>query len=147
MPYSASDLDIAIKQIIEQALSDGVEMPAASIALSVRARHPFPKTWKGEHSEFALLCTVEHVRARVHSVLGRMKNRPDPGAELLLPGFEYLQRGYIVERRDQLMPIRIDLMSDDELDAKADEYERMGAGCYKHAAEIRRYKAARKAAA
>ena len=47
----------------------------------------------------------------------------------------------IAAGRSEQVAIRIQDMTDAQLQAKADEYRAMGAGCFQHADEIDRYRA------
>jgi len=63
----------------------------------------------------------------------------------VLPGFEYLQTGYVIERNGVAMDVAIDDATDDELLAKADLYEAQAMTQLAHADELRRYVSWRRA--
>lgn len=56
-----------------------------------------------------------------------------------MPGFERLQTHYLVERDEERVAVRIDHLTDEEIEAKAKEQETMGRACFQHADELRRY--------
>jgi hypothetical protein len=62
---------------------------------------------------------------------------------MLLDGFEYLQQAYPIARGAVRCLVPVDQMTDDEMDMKASEYQKMGDGCYTHAQEILSYKESR----
>jgi hypothetical protein len=71
------------------------------------------------------------------------KMRPEPAGnqqQLVMPGFERLQTHYLVERDKERVAVRIDHLTDDEIEAKACEQETMGRACFQHADELRRYR-------
>jgi hypothetical protein len=64
--------------------------------------------------------------------------------QTLLPGFERLQRAYPVERDGHHITIPIHQCTNEELMARATEYDEMAKGCRIHAKEIRAYVRKRK---
>jgi hypothetical protein len=84
------------------------------------------------------------VRDTVREVLRRYKAAPEaPDPQIVLPGFERLQTGYLTERDGDQAIVPLSMMTTVELEAKAAELETMGMGCFQHAREIRRYIAQR----
>lgn len=145
MTYSAKDLTTEIREILDQAMR-GLPTSASFIALEIVERHPFPAGWEGADRDFAKLCVHGHVRNEVHNVLRAMRNQQDEGAgseQLVMEGFSRLQRVYIIEHDGDYKCCAIDALSDNQLLAKAEEYDAMAHGCAEHANEIRRYVAAR----
>lgn len=96
----------------------------------------------GEDAEFYVLCGWAHVKTAVRAVVRSFKPEPEdvPDAQIVLPGFERLQTKYHCERNGKSWLVPIDELTDEEIDAKAHEYETMAEGCRLHAAELRRYK-------
>jgi hypothetical protein len=134
----ASDLIKEITAVIEARLAAGDAAAATWVTQEVVAQHSQP-----EHTDSAWfeLCAYEAVRAAVRTVLRRFQPPAEVADEqIVLPGFERLQKAYLVERESEQQIVRIDQLTSDELDAKADELERIGEGCYQHAKELRRYK-------
>jgi hypothetical protein len=161
MPYGPNDLVREISRTIQDALDRDVTMPAPFIQAEVMRQHILP-TFEGEyrsHRGFYLFCANAHVRNEVHKVLKRFK-APEPlDRELTLPGFKFLQKGYLVKRQHRVRRkgkmvyvtqetlVPVNQLSDEELETKALDYEAMADGCRRHAAELRRYKRERKIAA
>lgn len=56
------------------------------------------------------------------------------------PGFDFVQRRYIVERNGDEVAVLTETMTDDELDAKERELRRRGQSCLAHADELARFK-------
>lgn len=99
----------------------------------------------GEDANFHLCCSRLAVRKEATRSVNKTESPVDPNPQLTLEGFDYLQKYYVVGKGDERVGVRIDLLSDAQLDQKADEYAAMGNTCFAHAAEIRRYKEVRKA--
>lgn len=144
--YSDNDLFTEVRQVIDRALATGLEAPAKWVAQTVLSNHV---GIEGEDKDFFVVCANHHVRDTVRAALRRFK--PEAGAEtdpqLVMPGFDRLQKAYLVERHDEQVVVPIDQLTDAEIDAKAVEYERMAKGCMRHAEELRRYIGSRERAA
>lgn len=54
--------------------------------------------------------------------------------------FDRLQPAYLVKRGKQMWLVPLSKMTDEELTAKADEYDRFGRGAMQHANQLRRYR-------
>lgn len=66
---------------------------------------------------------------------------PDQTAsgQIVMDGFEHLQKAYPVDRGEGREIVPVSQLSDAELEDRAADYEKMAAGCIKHALEIRQY--------
>lgn len=102
---------------------------------------------EGEDKDFYVVAARHWVNSEVKSAIGRYE--PSAGValdQLVLDGFEHLQKAYPVLRGESRQLVPVDQLTDFECEAKAGEYEKMGDGCYAHAAEIRSYKDSRQQA-
>jgi hypothetical protein len=144
---SIGDLTVEIKALIEKSIDAGCPMPAQWIVHAILSKHPvaydLDRTGKCD-SEYSELARHELARNHVRRVLRLFKN-PDPEFPTL-PGFARLLKAYSMNQDDNddeddlnISIVPIDQISDEALLARADYYEAMGAGCYEHADEIRRY--------
>jgi hypothetical protein len=80
------------------------------------------------------------IRAEVGSFFRRQHlAESESSTQELLPGFERLQVRYIIARDGEKLSVPIEMASDEELLAKADEQECHAAGYIQHAKELRRY--------
>jgi len=139
--YTESQLFAEIGKVIDDTLAQARPAPASWIVQSVISLHP---DVHGEDRDFYVLCGREHARYAVRKVLRNLKmEEDDADPSLLLPGFEHLCKRYLVERGGDQVIIPIDQLTSTELEAKAEEYRRMGHGCFKHADELIRYKEAK----
>lgn len=102
---------------------------------------------QGGDSDFYLLCAHGYLPHVVKNVLRHWKDDPakqrERDAQMVLDGFERLQRAYLVRRDDDSVLVPINQLTYDEGMAKVREYERMAAGCKLHSEELRRYFAGR----
>lgn len=103
----------------------------------------------GEGADFWLWTGYQHVR---RIVTRRINKRAGPSADvpdkpqLVLHGFEreHLQDYYVVERENEEVGVPVTQLTDAEIDTKIEEKRAMGAACYAHADELRRFKHWRK---
>lgn len=116
------------------------------ITQMVMARHPHIA---GVDSEFYACTGRAHVRDCVRQRLNRYKLKAEatPDTQIVLDGFERLQRDYLIDEDGTQVAVPVHEMTDAQLEAKATELRAMGAGCYQHADEIERYRSTRRDAA
>jgi len=140
MAYSRHDLTIEINEVIEERLAAGSDVIVPWLIQAILASHE-----EVGLSDFSVCARMEFVADEVGRCVRRFKEpTPDELEELTLPGFKHLQRAYKFERGGQTTIIPIEAMTDEELEAKADEHDKMARGHLGHAREIRRYLKARK---
>jgi hypothetical protein len=148
MSYSASDLSEEIRRIIEDGLDRDRVLPASTIVKAVIDRHPLPRDWRGVHREFTELSSAGYVRIELRKHLREYKAAGEPAdGQLRLPGFDYLQRGYLVERGGEDCVVPILQMARAECELRRDGLRKMARGCDAHADEWDRFIAERFAAA
>jgi hypothetical protein len=102
---------------------------------------------EGADIEFYRVCAFTHVKDVVKRCVGKYGAKPETDAQLVLSGFEHLQIAYSVMRNGDIVLVPVDQLTDDEIDARAFEYDQMAKGCRDHARELRSYKRARRSAA
>jgi len=102
-----------------------------------------------EHTPFFEHYTHKGVRNDVGKYLAKKfgDTAGEGGKQLVLDGFEHLQRYYIIKRDGVEVPVLFEQITDEEFRAKAKMLRRRGAACYAHADEIERYIDLRKPAA
>lgn len=139
--YSSGDLRSEIDAKIFSLMQDHQKLSPAWITQSVLNDHPEPC------SHFHLCCTRMAIRKEVTQRINKVEGSM-PHPQLKLEGFAHLQEYYVIDSADEedsKEGVPVDLMSDEQLDRKADAYDAMGVACHEHAAEIRRYKELRRA--
>jgi len=99
----------------------------------------------GDGVPFYTLCANQHVWRVVKRVVDKYdQGQPDEDSnQLLLEGFEYLHAAYTILRESERVLVPVELISNQELLARADEYDSQADGLRAHAQEIRRYVAQR----
>lgn len=146
--YSFSDVQREISAKIQWLIdNNGAVLHPQFIAHSVESDHP---DVTGADAEFYKCCSFAKLRDEVRQQINRMKvktEEQDGVEQLVMPGFDHLQQRYFISRDGETCIVKIDDMTDDEIEAKAKEREAMGRACYAHADELRRYRELRKSAA
>jgi hypothetical protein len=96
---------------------------------------------QGADADFYTCCSRSSIRKEVREQINKLE-APDSTSnkQLTLDGFEHLHQYYVVSRDKEQVAVRIDHLTDAELDAKANEYEAMGHSLLKHSRELLRYK-------
>ena len=143
MSYKLRDLDNEIAAKVD-GMSDAI-ISKTELVMGILGDHD---DISGEDADFALCAANEMVKSRVERYWRTLKaaDEDDEGSEqLLMEGFEHLQRRYILPRGDEAVAVPVRVMTDEELIAKADEHRRMGAGHFAHADELDRYRSERAA--
>jgi hypothetical protein len=95
----------------------------------------------GDGVPFYKLCAREHMYRVVKKAVDKYdQTEPDhTQPELIFKGYHFLQVAYTVERNQEIQLIPIDLISDAELLARANQFETQARGLKAHAEEIKRY--------
>lgn len=133
----ADSLYAEVRAYIQDQLDTGTIVQAEWVTNGFLASKAEPEC---DDADFYLLCARSHLAEIVKRCIGKYKPQPVTDTQLVLPGFEHLQRGYQVEREGVRVLVPTDLLTDDEIDARAAEYEAMAAGCRAHARELRDFK-------
>jgi len=134
-----SELLAEVERLIEEAIAEERATDTRWLVQRVLASHADPE---GPDADLYLLCAHEHVTTTVRTALRRYRPKPNEEEtkdQWVLPGFERLQKAYLVERDGKSWVVPIVKMTRAEKEAKAAEYRRIGAGCYEHADELERY--------
>lgn len=83
--------------------------------------------------------TREETRRYISKRLGASAERAE-ARQGTFPGFRHVQSHYLVRRDGDDTGVPALEMTDQEIEAKAEEYEAMGEACLAHAEELRRFK-------
>lgn len=132
------EVSAEIERQISISMDAGAVLDPAWITQAIMADH---NDLSGEDAAFAICCTREYVRNEVRRRFNRFKLTPETHSDpqLVLPGFEKLQRYYAIEREGAASIVPIEMMTSAELMAKRAELEAMGRGCIDHANELGQY--------
>ncbi len=141
--YKLSDLINEIRTITDRSMAIGATCHPDWVTQEIMAQHA---SIVGEDSDFHLVVSRETVRAQVRKQIGRYKLTPEgalcPDGQLVLEGFEFLQRAYLIDRDGEQVAIPVERMTSAMRQAKIKELRAMGQGCMRHADELERYDAA-----
>lgn len=130
-------LQTEIEGLVQRAINSGSTVAAAWITQTVMLAHG---NVAGSDADWLIANARRHVRASVQKVISRYKaSEQDGDPQMVLEGFERLQKAYLIEREGDQLIVPITQMTAPELMARAFEYRRMAAGCEEHAREIERY--------
>ncbi len=134
----ADNLYSEVRNFIQERLDAGIILRPEWVTAELLAGKSEPKC---EDADFYLICARSHLAEVVKRCIGKYRSAPSAvsDAQLVLPGFEHLQRGYQVERGGVRVLVPTDILTDAELLARADEYDAMALGCRAHAKEIREF--------
>lgn len=94
---------------------------------------------EGEDADFHLCCSRLFIRNEVRQVLNKNILNASTDDQLVMEGFDYLQKRYQVKRDGEMVNVRVDKMTSEERRKKANEYFSMGDALHKHAHELIRY--------
>lgn len=142
--YSFTDLQREIAAKIEWLRdNNGPTLHPDWITQAVMADHP---DISGPDADFYACGARVSIRKEVREQINKLEAPESKlNRQLTLEGFERLQQYYVVKRDNEQVAVRIDHLTDAEIDAKADEYEAMGRSLLQHSDELRRYKTLRRA--
>lgn len=101
---------------------------------------------EGEDADFYLACGADVIRDTVKRCIGDYEPQATTSAQLVMDGFDHLQKAYTVNRDGERVLVPVDLLTDVEIEGRAAELDDMARGCIHHAHELRGYQRARAAA-
>lgn len=134
--YSYESLKREIGAKVEAALARNVrQMHPAWIAQEVMADH---SKISGADAAFYQFCSRQLVRDEVRLAINKSQSTV-PAKQLTLPGMQHLQHYYVVERKGEQVAVRLDRLTNEEIERKAHDYDRLARACSEHADELRRY--------
>lgn len=137
--YSLKDLTTEIEQVIEDFdARNERRLHPDWITTAVMDLH---QDVSGDDADFYRIVSRAQVREAVRQRLNAYKAKPEiePDRQSVLPGFERLQRRYLVNEDGEQVAVKVEMMSSAQRKAKAMELRAMGAGCFQHADELERF--------
>lgn len=97
----------------------------------------------GEDAPFYRVCAFRDIKRIATRAIGKYDVADTTSEQLVLPGFKHLCRAYPIARDGSPLLVPVNLCTDAELSARAEQLEEMAKGCIAHALEIREYMMAR----
>lgn len=130
----ADNLYSEIRKFIQDRMDAGIILRAEWVTAEILGQKEEPDC---EDADFYLICARNHVAEIVKKCIGKYRPKAVTDTQIILPGFEHMQSGYLVEREGVRVLVPTDMLTDAELLARAEEYDAMALGCRAHAKEIR----------
>lgn len=141
--YKLSELVTEIRSITDRFIGHGATLHPDWITQEIMSNH---SEIIGNDADFHLCVSRETVRNQVRRQINRYKNTPEnaanPDKQLVLEGFQYVQRAYLIDANGDQVAIPIERMTSAMRKAKIEELRAMGRGCLRHADELERYDSA-----
>lgn len=141
--YSRRELSIEIRALIEALDKANVSVINPDwLTNEIMSRH---QAISGDDAEFYTCLARQEVRNEVRRQFG--KRYKDDGqnleadSQLIMPGFEHLQKRYLIKQNGEMVAIRLPDMTYVQVMSKVREYRRLGDGNHKHGDELERYAA------
>lgn len=139
--YKISHLTKEIRAIIDSRIQRNDPVKPDWVTKEILDAH---QEISGDDSDFYFCLAREAIRDQVRKQINRFRLTPEQALvvdkQIVLPGFERLQRAYLIEINGDQIAIPIEKMTDAQLQTKITELEAMGDGCYQHATELKRYR-------
>lgn len=136
-----SELIAEVSGLVEERIERGETTETSWLTQAIVSEHP---GIEGDDVDWYLLCAHEHVSDTVRTVVRRYKpSEEKPDSQLILDGFERVQRAYAIERSGKSFIVPTHLLSDGEIATKVSELRGMAAGCHQHADELERFRSQR----
>lgn len=134
-----------IHRLVDERIASGIAVHFQWAAQAVLDERP---DISGDDAPFYRDCTFKEVVRLVKRAMGKYDDATDTTPEqLLFPGFKHLVRAYPVERNGDRLLVPLQFLTDDEIEARAAELDKMAMGCRAHARELREFAMARPAVA
>ena len=102
---------------------------------------------RGEDADWYRGAAWNVIRDLVRREIGKYKVQPETDEQLVLPGFSRIQRRYLIDVDGTQLAIKVEELTDEQIDAKVAEMDTMMHGLQEHIDELIRYKNARRASA
>lgn len=136
-----TDIQREIESIVRERVEAGQATFQEWVVEAVLARHP---GIEGIDAEWYSVAARGHVQAAANRAVRQYRGlTEETDVQLVLTGFERIQRAYSIERNGQPAVVPIELCTNEELLEKAAEQLGMAKGLQRHARELRAYVAAR----
>lgn len=135
-----AELISEVEDLIERLLSEGKAVSAARVAHDLIEQHA--ASIDGGGKGWFLRRAYNDVRQAVRLAARRYApdgNETAPQLAFSLPGFNRLQKAYLIKRDGEEHFVPIEQLTTAEIATKVAELRLMAVGCSKHAAELARY--------
>lgn len=133
---STTEVTREIRRMVQDKLDSGVAIRVEWLTTEIIASKD---QIDGDDADFYIACGVDFIKKTVKRVIGEFEPKTEQSAQIIMPGFDHLQKAYTVTRNEQVTLVPVTMLTDMELEMRAQEYEAMAKGCLSHAKEIRAF--------
>lgn len=142
-----SKFELEIATTVAEWDKAGKELVPAFITHEIITKHEAGLARQNEHTDFFKHYAYLGHRKDVGTYIAKVYGDTDDERkklELVLPGFEHIQRRYVIKRNGEDVAVHPNDMTDEEIDAREQLLRRRGRACFAHADELKRFKSLRK---
>lgn len=135
---SKTDVTGEIRKIVSERIEQGVLIRAEWLTTEILA---MKSHIEGDDADFYVACAIDFIKDTAKRCIGLYAPKPAvlTDAQIIMPGFEHVQRAYTVEREGEVVLVPVQLLTDAEIQGRASELMAMARGCVAHAKELRGY--------
>jgi hypothetical protein len=126
-----------IEKIVSDKIQSGQPVAMSWVTQEIIQAH---SDISGPDTEFYIMCARHYISDLVKRQIKKYEpSEIGSDAQLIMEGFEHLQKAYPVERENERVIMPIDMMTNEEVQKRAEEYRAMASGCINHAKELMQY--------
>ncbi|MBM1817175.1 hypothetical protein JQW92_18175 [Sulfitobacter pseudonitzschiae] len=133
---STTEVTREVRRIVQDRINSGAAVRVEWLTTEILA---MKDRIEGEDADFYIACGTDFVKRAVKRVVGEYDPKPEANTQIVMDGFDHLQKAYTVSRNSETMLVPVTMLSNAELEVRAQEYEAMAKGCVAHAKEIRAF--------
>lgn len=138
MAYSEKNVQRETERLVEKKRAAQKRISADDVTLTIVLSN-YPSFKQG--SDYICLCVWNTTRKIVGDYLARhFKDDDGETKQLRFPGFDHLQRAYLVSEQGDSVVVPLEQLSAAQLDHIADRIEKEGKAKLRHAKEVRKYR-------
>ena len=135
------NITASIHRLVDERIENGALVHVAWVATAILAEHP---EIHGEDAVFYRDATFKLVSQLVKRAIGKFDEAQDTTpAQLLFPGFRHLCKAYSFKRNGVHVLVPVQNCTDEELNSRADEFDKQALGCKAHSRELHDFISAR----
>lgn len=132
-----------IKTLIDERTRAGVIIRADWLTTEVMGSRT---DFHGNDSAIYVVLAYKSLGEIVKDCIGKYEPKVQTDGQLLLPGFDHVQRAYPVMRGGERVLVPTDLLTDEEIVERCEDLRAMARGCMDHVKELQSYLSLRSAA-
>ncbi|WP_423208772.1 hypothetical protein [Paracoccus yeei] len=143
---SKTDVTSEIRRLVQERVNAGISIRVEWFTQEILS---MKCEIEGDDADFYVACAVDFIKETVKRTVGEYAPKASAATDrqIVMDGFDHMQKAYTVNRDGEQVLVPVQHLTDDEIEARAEEYEAMAKGCIAHAKELRAYRRARGAAA